>query len=119
MEFAPSLQAVNPRTVSGAGTTIVMNMYRVMGVGFVALAAALTVAPPASASDQDDYLRPLLTKYSFLTSQQLLSEATRVCNALNAGNPTSAVSNMVGADLKVTPAVAIDVTIGASRYLDC
>lgn len=94
-------------------------MHRIVGIAFLVLAAAVTVASPAAASDQDDFLRPLLTKYSFLTSQQLLTEADRVCSALSAGNPTSAVANMVSDDLEVTPAVAIDVTIGAARYLDC
>lgn len=96
-----------------------MNTHRIAAPVFIALAAAVWVAPSAAATDQDDFLRPLLTRYSFLTSQQLLTEADRVCSALNAGNPTSTVANMVAQDLKVTPSVAIDVTIGASRYLDC
>ena len=96
-----------------------MNMRRIAGITFVALAAAVAVAPPAAATDQDDFLRPLLTRYSFLTSEPLLTEADRVCSMLSAGNPTSAVSNMVSDDLKVTPSVAIDVTIASARYLDC
>ncbi|MCP9274499.1 DUF732 domain-containing protein [Mycolicibacterium arenosum] len=96
-----------------------MNKRRIAGLTFVALAAAVAVAPPAAATDQDDFLRPLLTRFPFLTSEQLLTEADRVCSMLRAGSPTSAVSNMVSDDLDVTPSVAIDVTIASARYLDC
>lgn len=96
-----------------------MNMKRSVGLSFIVLAATVAVAPPAAATDQDDFLRPLLTRYSFLTSEQLLTEASRVCSSLSAGNPTSTVVNMVSEDLKVTPSVAIDVTIASARYLDC
>ena len=96
-----------------------MKMHRTIGIPFAALAVALSVASPATASSQDDYLRPLLTKYSFLSSQQLLQEASRICTLIRSGASSSLVAPVVTKDLKVSASASIDITTAAIAYLNC
>ena len=96
-----------------------MKITLALGVPLAALTAAVSLAAPASAADQDDYLRPLLERYSFLSSQQLLSEASRVCALVSTGQSSSVAVPMVSRDLKVSVPAATDVTIAAIEYLHC
>ena len=96
-----------------------MRFHRVIGPPLLVLAAAVSAAAPAAASAQDDYLRPLLARYAFLSSHQLLTEANRVCSTIEAGNGSSVAAGMVATDLQVSTAVSIDITSAAIRYLNC
>lgn len=97
----------------------VMKMPRVACVLSIASVAAVTAAAPASADSTDDYLRPLLTQNAHLNSQQLLTEAGRICSAIGAGRSASEVEPMVSRDLPVTVPVALDIIIAATNYLRC
>lgn len=82
------------------------------------VAAAMAVAAPAAA-DEDTYVGPLLTTYSYLSRQQLLTEAARVCSVVLAGNPASAAVPMVQKDLLLSVPAALDVIRGAVAYRRC
>jgi hypothetical protein len=82
--------------------------------------AAVALAAPAAATDQDDYLRPLLTKDAELSSQQLLTESSRICSTILAGNSAAIPVPMVQKDLGgVSVAEASDVISAAVAYRHC
>lgn len=87
-------------------------------IGIAAAIAGLVVAlaPPAAASE-DDYLRGLQERYTFLTAEQLLSEGQRACAATNAGVKSPDIVVMVRRDLGVATGVAMDILSGATASL--
>jgi hypothetical protein len=92
-----------------------VHMVRVL-LGVVATAVAF--AAPAAA-DQDDYLRPLQERFVFLSAQQLLSEGTKVCNAIRSGKTSTDAVIMVRNDLGVSVATAGEIVSGAVVDLGC
>ena len=83
-----------------------------------ALAFALISAAPAGATE-NEYLRLLEPKYQFLTRQQLLTEAQRVCDAVGRGMVSPDISNMVVKDLSSSLAAAVDITSTAIVQFGC
>lgn len=89
-----------------------------LGVSLV-VAAAVVVAAPAAADSEQDYLGPLLIKYSFLSGQQLLTESTRVCAVVHTGKSASDAVPLVQKDLGVTVAAALDIIEAAVPFRHC
>lgn len=79
---------------------------------------AVVVAAPAGA-DQGDYLRMLLPKYAYLSSQQLLAEAGKVCHIVRSGRSSSEAVPVVREDLAVSTSTALDIVADARVYLGC
>lgn len=82
------------------------------------VAASVAFAAPAAA-DQDDYVRTLQTRYVFLSEQQLVSEGSKVCNAINGGMTAADAVIMVQNDLGVSIPAAGDIVSGAVVQLGC
>lgn len=81
-------------------------------------AVSLAFAAPASA-DAGSYLHALQDTYTSLSTQQLLSEGTKICNAIRGGmNSTNAVM-MVQRDLGVSVPAAGDMVSAAVVHLGC
>jgi cobalamin biosynthesis protein CobD/CbiB len=97
-----------------------MDILRKTGAPLLAVAAiAVATATPAAADATDDYLQPLLTRYSTFSSQQLLTEATRICQQVRTGKAASQVQPMVSKDLNASVPAALDVIFAAISYGDC
>lgn len=83
---------------------------------------AVAVAAPAAA-DQGDFLRSLLPKYTYLTSEQLYREAAVACQVTRrSGRPGSDAVPVVRNDLRdlqVSVAVAGEIVAAALLYLPC
>ncbi|HYB37432.1 MAG TPA: DUF732 domain-containing protein [Mycobacterium sp.] len=83
---------------------------------------AVWVAAPARAGDREylDYLQHydayLASQY---TSQQLLAEGHKVCDAVSGGATDDAAYDMVKGDLGVSDDAAIDVYHAATVELGC
>jgi hypothetical protein len=82
------------------------------------VAAALAFAVPAAA-DEGDYLRMLQVRWTFLSTQQLLSEGSKVCKATRSGMTSADAVNMVQRDLAVSVPVAVDIVGAAVVDLGC
>jgi uncharacterized protein DUF732 len=80
--------------------------------------ASVGLAAPAAA-DQEEFVRPLLARYVFLSEQQLLSEGAKVCDATQSGKPASVVTTMVRDDLGVSVSAAAQIVSTAIVELDC
>jgi hypothetical protein len=79
---------------------------------------SLAFASPAAA-DSGEYLHRVQPFYTNLSAEQLLSEGTKVCNALRSGlNAPNAVI-MVQRDLEVSLAAAGNIAAAAAVHLDC
>ena len=87
-------------------------------VTVTALASAVITAAPAAATE-NEYLRQLEPKYPFLTREQLLTEAQRVCDAVGRGMVSPDISNMVVKDLSSSLAAAVDITSTAIVQFGC
>lgn len=85
------------------------------------VATGLAFAAPAAAepSSQEDFVRPLQTKYVFLSEQQLLSEGAKICDAIRAGSPASDTTMMVRNDLGVSVSAAGEIISAAVVNLGC
>jgi hypothetical protein len=79
-----------------------------------AASIAVGAAAPAAA-DENNYLRLLDDRYD-LSTQQLLAEGYKVCEATQRMGSSDAV-NMVYKDLAVTVAAAEDIVAAARAYL--
>jgi hypothetical protein len=90
----------------------------VIAVVVAASAFAMNAAAPAAA-DESEYLRLLQPKYPFLSSQQLLAEGHKVCDAMQRGMNSPDATNMVQKDLTVTVAVSVDLVSTAAVQLGC
>ena len=82
------------------------------------LASAVAAAAPAAA-DESEYLRLLQPKYVFLSSQQLLDEGHKVCDAIHRGMISPDAANMVQKDLAVSLATGVDIVGAAGVQLGC
>ena len=85
----------------------------------VAVALTALAFPATAAADEGDYLQTMQDKYAFLTREQLLSEGSKVCRAMNSGVSSSAAVSMVQRDLGVWVAPAVDIVAAASLNLGC
>lgn len=93
-------------------------MARITHVLMIVVAAAVAMAAPASASEED-YLRPMMTRYVFLSEQQLRSEGAKVCDAVSGGMVGSDATMMVRNDLGVSVSTAADIVSTAIVQLGC
>jgi hypothetical protein len=82
------------------------------------VAAAVALAAPAGA-DQDDYLRAMRAQYVFLTDQQLLAEAAKICHATRSGTPASDAVIMVSRDFGIAIPAAGEIVSSAIVNLGC
>ena len=83
------------------------------------LVGSLALATPAHA-DAAEYLRLLDDKYSYLSTQQLLTEGYKVCAAINNGMIAADAVQMVQKDLGgLTLAVSDDIVGAAAVGLGC
>jgi hypothetical protein len=85
----------------------------------LAVAGMVLAFPATAAADEGDYLRPLQDKYTFVSREQLLSEGSKVCDAMNSGVSATAAVSMVQRDLGVWLTPAVDIVAAASRNLGC
>jgi hypothetical protein len=83
-----------------------------------AVAFAVMTASPAQANESD-YLAALQPKFAFLSSQQLLDEGYKVCQATRGGMIAPDAVKMVYNDLSVSMAVADDIVATAVVDLGC
>ena len=81
-------------------------------------AASLAFAAPASA-DGGAYLHALQDTYTSLSTQQLLSEGSKVCNAIRGGMNSANAVIMVQRDLVVSVPAAGDIVSAAVVHLGC
>jgi hypothetical protein len=96
-----------------------VHTFRVLiAVVATALAFAIMAAAPAAA-DESEYLRLLQPKYAFLSSQQLLAEGQKVCEAIHRGMISPDAANMVQKDLTVSVPVSVDIVSTAAVELGC
>jgi Protein of unknown function (DUF732) len=79
---------------------------------------AVWVAAPAAAGETE-YLRLLQDRYTFLSTQQLLTEGHKVCTAMDRGVSAANAVTMVTQDLAVTVSVAFDIVGAAAVELGC
>jgi len=79
---------------------------------------SLAFASPAAA-DSGEYLNRLQPFYTNLSAEQLLSEGTKVCNALRSGMTAPNAVIMVQRDLEVSLAAAGEIAAAAAVHLDC
>ena len=80
---------------------------------------SVVAAAPAQAG-QAEYLRRLVDKYPYLTTQQLLAEGYKVCAALNRGSISEQAVDMVQQDLGgVSVSAALDIVAAAAVGLGC
>jgi hypothetical protein len=98
---------VQMRTITKAWTTV------------AALAAIVVWGAAPAAAGESEYLRRLQDRYTFLSTQQLLAEGHKVCNALDRGALSSSSVDMVSKDLGVSLAVAGDIVAAAAVELGC
>jgi hypothetical protein len=82
------------------------------------LASTVMAAAPAAA-DESTYLQLLAPKYVFLSTQQLLDEGHKVCDAIHRGMISPDAANMVQKDLAVSLAVGVDIVGAAGVQLGC
>ena len=82
------------------------------------VAAALAFAAPASADDSE-YLRMVQDRLTFLTPQQLLSEANKVCQVTRSGLTSVDAVLTVQRDLAVSVAAAVDIVEAAVLTHGC
>ena len=82
------------------------------------LASAVIAAAPAAATESE-YLRQLEPKYPFLSRQQLLDEAYRVCQAVDSGMISSDAATMVQKDSSASVALSVDLVSTAIVQLGC
>jgi hypothetical protein len=92
-----------------------------MAAPVATIGVAVWAAVPASADEAGyiDYLQNdtyLVSKYS---SQQLLAEGYKVCDAISRGAKDLQAVNMVKRDLSVSDGAAIDVYSAATVMLGC
>jgi cobalamin biosynthesis protein CobD/CbiB len=81
-------------------------------------AISLALAPPAAA-DTGGYLHALQDVYTSLSTQQLLSEGTRVCDSLRSGANSTQTVQMVQRDLGVSIPASGDIVSAAVVNLGC
>lgn len=93
-------------------------MKYLVGVLLSAVAAAVTFAAPAAASE-DEFVRTMQATYVFLSEQQLRSEGAKICSVLNGGVPSSEAVVMVRNDLGVSVSAASEIVSAAVVQLDC
>jgi hypothetical protein len=84
----------------------------------LAAAASMALAAPASA-DVEEYVRPLATRYVFLTDQQLISEGAKVCDAIRSGVNAADAAIMVRNDLGTSVSAAGEIVSAAVVHLGC
>ena len=89
---------------------------RHLGVAAGTAALMVVLAAPASATE-DEYLRELQPRYSFLTAEELLKEGWRACAALSAGVLAPDAVKMVSADLGISTGAAMDIVGRANLRL--
>jgi hypothetical protein len=85
----------------------------------MAVAATMLAFALPAAADEDDYLRMLQDRLTFLTTQELLSAGHKVCHATSSGMASSDAVNMVSKDLGVSVPVAVEIVSAAVVELGC
>ncbi|MGE5695026.1 MAG: hypothetical protein ACM4D3_07245 [Candidatus Sericytochromatia bacterium] len=93
-------------------------LHVITAVTATALASAVITAAPAAATE-NEYLRQLEPKYPFLTRQQLLDAASRVCEATGRGMVSPDIANMLVKELKASMSVSLDITSTAIVQYGC
>jgi hypothetical protein len=81
-------------------------------------AVSLAFAPPAAAGTAD-YLQAVAPYYNNFSAEQLLTEGTRVCNAVRSGVNAPTAVQMVQRDIGASVAAAGDIVAAAVVHLDC
>lgn len=82
--------------------------------------AAISLAfAPSAAADTGGYLHALQDTYTSLSTQQLLSEGTRVCESLRSGVNSTQTVLMVQQDLGVSIPASGDIVSAAVLNLGC
>ncbi|WP_082961670.1 DUF732 domain-containing protein [Mycobacterium sp. 852002-51152_SCH6134967] len=83
-------------------------MFPVMRLGVGVATLAVVFAAPAGATE-DEFLRELQSRYSFLTSEELLTQGYRACAASSVGVLAPDTVNMISADLGISTGAAMDI----------
>jgi len=86
----------------------------------VPVGAAMWLAfAPLAAADTGEYIHRLQPFYTDLSAEELLSEGTRVCDALRSGVGAANAVIMVQRDLEVSVSAAADIVAAAAVHLGC
>nr|WP_194946026.1 DUF732 domain-containing protein [Mycolicibacterium malmesburyense]CRL74018.1 hypothetical protein CPGR_02959 [Mycolicibacterium malmesburyense] len=80
-------------------------------MGLVAVSAA-----PAGATE-DEYLRDLQPRYTFLTAEELLTAGRQACAAITAGVLAPDAVKMISSDLDISTGAAMDIVSRANLRL--
>ncbi|KUI47943.1 hypothetical protein AU198_04915 [Mycobacterium sp. GA-1199] len=72
------------------------------------LMVAVAVAAPAGATE-DEFLRDLQPRYSFLTAEELVTQGYRACAATSVGVLAPDAVQMISADLGISTGAAMDI----------
>jgi hypothetical protein len=90
----------------------------VLSVLIAGTTTSLAAAAPAAA-DKGDYLQALQDTYTSLSTQQLLSEGAKICNATQNGKNSTDALVMVQKDLGVSVSAAGNIVAAAVVHLGC
>ncbi len=93
-------------------------MVNALRVLVAVVVGGLALAVPARA-DENDYLAALQSKYTFLSTQQLLSAGHQVCDATRGGMASADAANMLQKDFAVSVPVSVDIVSAAAVHLGC
>lgn len=87
-------------------------MLRALRVLAAVVAAAFAFTAPAAA-DEGKYLERVQPRFSFLSTQQLLSEGDKVCNATRSGMTAADAVQMVQNDLALSVSAGFEIVSAA------
>lgn len=73
------------------------------------LAVALVVPAAPAGATEDEYLRDLQPRYTFLSAEELISAGQRACAATSAGVLAPDTVKMVSRDLGISTGAAMDI----------
>ncbi|MGE2722452.1 hypothetical protein [Mycolicibacterium celeriflavum] len=85
-----------------------------LGAAFATLGVVL--AAPAGATE-DEYLRDLQPRYTFLTAEELLRAGQQACAAITAGVLAPDAVKRISSDLDISTGAAMDIVSRANLRL--
>lgn len=91
---------------------------KTLGMATLAVGIAIGLAPPAAASE-DSYLGKVQDRLAYLSEEQLLTEAYKVCQMTLSGHATPAAIPVVTKDLAITVPAAVEIITAAVTEFGC
>jgi hypothetical protein len=91
---------------------------KTLGIATLAVGITIGLAPPAAASE-DSYLAKVQDRLAYLSRDQLLTEAYKVCQMTLSGHATPAAIPVVTKDLAITVPAAVEIITAAVTEFGC